>query len=547
MSGSLILSPEVRKLRKKLRQIENLEALPRGLTLEEADKLARRAALRTRLADLLKQQSLVENQQEEQCVVGYQEEEAEQCIVGESSKEKESEGPMKRGHSEDITRVLPQELPARPSGLVQAKNKDSPADKKRKTEGPATESGFKTLKGSWEGARFRLRLLEGHSDIITCITVVDDYVISGSRDTTVKVWHVPTASEERNLGGHTGGVTCLGLVPQEHSVALAESVSLDWAERFVLSGSVDSTIIIWAVNRGCSVRNIYTYSSVTALHFITTARGEGRIVTGSEGGKVELWDPLTGQSCQSVRAHKDAVTTLQPHGPLLFSGSVDGSVKVWEVDREREAGGGDCVPPGSSPIRLLRSCDSDPSSLALIRSLTPRGEKVYIGTDHSNIHKLDWRTGAVSKLANHSSGSGVTDCVWQTGDGLLLTSSFDLDTGESSLNLRSLPDDGYVATLSWPDAPRFLCLSSWLTGSGGHRWVTGGRSLTVWEQLPANSRERSDVTVRHIASLERGPVESGSEESEESEEEEEEEGEDISQDSEGPKGSGISWIRCVLL
>ncbi|MBN3274697.1 FBXW7 protein, partial [Polyodon spathula] len=525
MSGSLILSPEIRKLRKKLRQIENLEVLPRGLTCEEADKLARRAALRKRLADLLKQQSLVGNQQEKQCVVGYLQEEVEQCIVDEPSEEKEREGPMKRGHSEDITRVLPQDLPDRPSGLVQAKSKDSPADKKRKSEEPTTESGFKTLKGSWEGARFRLRSLEGHSDIITCIIVVDDYVISGSRDTTVKVWHVPTASEERNLGGHTGGVTCLGLVPQEHSIALAESVSLDGAERFVLSGSVDSAIIIWALNRGCSVRNIYTYSSVTALHFISTARGGGRIVTGSEGGKVELWDPLTGQNCQSVRAHEDAVTSLQPHGPLLFSGSADGSVKVWEVERERKAGGGDCVPRGFSPIRLLKSCDSNPSSLALIRSLTPRGKVVYIGTDHSNIHKLDWKTGAVSKLANHSSGSGVTDCVWQTGDGLLLTSSFDLDTGESSLNLRSLPDDGYLATLSWPDAPRFLCLSSWLTGSGGHRWVTGGRSLTVWEQLPANSRERSEITIRRITSLESGPTESGSEEESEEKQEEEDEGE----------------------
>ncbi|MGH0125899.1 UNVERIFIED_CONTAM: hypothetical protein FKN15_026448 [Acipenser sinensis] len=390
-------------------------------------------------------------------------------------------------------------------------------------------------------------------------------------------------------------------------IAWTESVCLDRAERFVLSGSVDSTIILWALNRGCSVRNIYTYSSVTALHFIARARGEGSIVTGSEGGKVELLDPLTGQSCQSVRAHKDAVNTLQPHGPLLFSGSADGSVKVsydsdpsslalirsltprgekvyigthhsnihkldwrtgavsklanhssgsgvtdcvWQTgdgllltssfdldtgksslncegEGEGEEGGkvelldpltgqscqsvrahkdavntlqphGPLLFSGSADGSVKVSYDSDPSSLALIRSLTPRGEKVYIGTHHSNIHKLDWRTGAVSKLANHSSGSGVTDCVWQTGDGLLLTSSFDLDTGKSSLNCEG---------------------EGGCEGSGGHHWVTGGRSLTVWEQLPANSRDRSDVTVRHIASLERGPVESGSEESEEEEEE----------------------------
>lgn len=37
-----------------------------------------------------------------------------------------------------------------------------------------------------------------------------------SRDTTVKVWHVPTATEHKNLGGHTGGVTCLSAPPLEY-------------------------------------------------------------------------------------------------------------------------------------------------------------------------------------------------------------------------------------------------------------------------------------------------------------------------------------------
>lgn len=39
---------------------------------------------------------------------------------------------------------------------------------------------------------------------------------SSSRDTTVKVWHVPTATEQRNLGGHTGGVTALCAPPPEY-------------------------------------------------------------------------------------------------------------------------------------------------------------------------------------------------------------------------------------------------------------------------------------------------------------------------------------------
>lgn len=42
-----------------------------------------------------------------------------------------------------------------------------------------TEAEFTSLKASWEKARFRLRLLEGHNDIITSVVAVDNLVVSG--------------------------------------------------------------------------------------------------------------------------------------------------------------------------------------------------------------------------------------------------------------------------------------------------------------------------------------------------------------------------------
>ena len=36
-----------------------------------------------------------------------------------------------------------------------------------------------SLKATWEKAKFRLRLLEGHTDIVTCVVAIDNMVISG--------------------------------------------------------------------------------------------------------------------------------------------------------------------------------------------------------------------------------------------------------------------------------------------------------------------------------------------------------------------------------
>lgn len=73
-----------------------------------------------------------------------------------------------------------------------------------------------------------------------------------------------------------------------------------------------------------------------------------------------------------------------------------------------------------------------------------------------------------------------------------LCSSVDLRSYHVSLLslVFSLPQCRYLASLTWPDAPRIICFAAWTTGSGDHRWVAGGQDLIVWEQLPSSGRQR---------------------------------------------------------
>uniref|UniRef100_A0A1A8I2T1 Uncharacterized protein n=1 Tax=Nothobranchius kuhntae TaxID=321403 RepID=A0A1A8I2T1_NOTKU len=547
---------EVRKLQKKLRQIENLE-IKISLTTEEKLKISRKEELRTRLAELQLQLSGPEQ------TLG---------IVGDGKKEK-----MKR-QVEDALEALPSQTPPASKilkGETESKSLSAPAARQRKAGGDVAEAGglqdgtapakvshqrgderggcpdsdteqqlrqeeaeFTSLKASWEKARFRLRLLEGHNDIVTCVVAVDNLVVSGSRDTTVKVWHVPTATEMKNLGGHTGGVTCLSAPPPEYCRRLARSLSLSDKERFVLSGSADCYVKIWALSIGQCVKSVYTFNAVTGLCFVP--EGDGYIATGSDGGKVQVWNWDTFQNCQSVNAHQEAVTSLQSQGPLVFSGSAEGGVSVWEnrcSDRD--------------PLRLLHHWSGQVTGLGGgcggRLALSPRGDRVLLAYGRAWLKILHWRTGEVSRLTNHSSITGVTDCVHQTG-GLLIGSSYDLANGESTLNLFSLPQCRYLASLTWPKAPRILCFAAWTTGSGDHRWVTGGRDLIVWEQLPSSGKQRGDVIVRRDSRMDSCLLESegDTEDDEDTDDDEDnDEGEGRSADSEEDGGSG-SWLQCVL-
>lgn len=43
----------------------------------------------------------------------------------------------------------------------------------------STEVEFMSLRSLWEKAKFRLRPLHGHNDIVTCVIAVDNLVVSG--------------------------------------------------------------------------------------------------------------------------------------------------------------------------------------------------------------------------------------------------------------------------------------------------------------------------------------------------------------------------------
>ncbi|XP_023649923.2 uncharacterized protein [Paramormyrops kingsleyae] len=515
---------EVRKLHKKLRQIENLEIKP-FLTQEEREKISRKVELRSRLAELLLQLSAP---QQGQGTVGDEKERMKRQVE-DSLEVVVSQSPPAKVPRESSDRVPSQRREVAPG---------YPAESQTGTSEPQEDPKHDCLRASWEGARFRLRLLEGHSDIVTCVVAVDNLVISGSRDTTVKVWHVPTASEQRNLGGHSGGITGLLAPLPEYCRRLAKSLSLNEREQFVLSGSVDCTIKIWALSSGCCVKSIYTFNAISALCFVPD--GEGLIVTGSDGGKVEVWSWDTMENCQSIKAHEDSVTSLQSHGPLLFSGSAEGGVSVWEAQCSRAA-----------PLRMLHQwssavtgCGRQNGATVSQLTLSPRGDRVFLANGRASLKILNWRTGSVSKVANHSSVAGVTDCVSQTG-GVLIGSCFDLATGESTLNLFSLPLCKYLVSLTCPEYPRILCFTGWLTASGCHRWVTGGRALTVWEQLPANGKQRGDVTAKRNSQLEASLEESGTDTEEDSDGESEVDYVSHDAPATGQEPSS-SWVRCVL-
>ncbi|XP_075071934.1 uncharacterized protein LOC142160826 [Mixophyes fleayi] len=441
---------EIRKVRKKLRQIEVLEYLPRYLTGSEIAKVSRKPLLRRQLEELLSR--IAGATQREENV--------------ETSGTYRVDGPLLPDSS--VKRGPAPEAAAKP-GLP-----ESAPRVKLKHPGPDPSP--------LHDSQFLVHSLEGHSDLVTSVLIHDRLVISGSWDTSIRVWDISSCLELKMLSGHTGGVTCLALIsPGTYKF---NSSLLPACEDFVSSGSTDSSIKVWSLITGQPVLSIYTFSAVSSLTYIPDTK---LLISGSDGGKIDVWDLETQENLQSKKAHGEKVSALQFHSGLLYSGSSEGCLKVWRVS-------------SSGSLSLLHSCDALTPSLKGLYALCATADQVYLTTQGYCVKAVNWKQDLLTRLSNRCAGNGFVDAVAVTPNNLLVTSGFNIDQGHGYLNVRDGKTGDYLSTLSDPGISRILRVAVSCTPDGLCRWVTGGRELLLWEELPKGApMDRSAVQVEFRA------------------------------------------------
>lgn len=119
-----------------------------------------------------------------------------------------------------------------------------------------------------------LHTLRGHTSTVRCLKMPDENTaISGSRDTTLRIWDIKTGLCKNVLVGHQASVRCLEIKGD-----------------IVVSGSYDTTARVWSISEGRCLRTLSGhFSQIYAIAF------DGiRIATGSLDTSVRIWDPVTG-------------------------------------------------------------------------------------------------------------------------------------------------------------------------------------------------------------------------------------------------------------
>ncbi|KAK6938751.1 WD40 repeat [Dillenia turbinata] len=192
-----------------------------------------------------------------------------------------------------------------------------------------------------------------HSDAVSCLSLNEDQglLYSASWDRTLKVWRISDSKCLESISAHDDAINSV--------VARVEGL--------VFTGSADGTVKVWRRElHGKGTKHVFLQtllkqeSAVTSL--AVSPSGEV-IYCGSSDGLVNFWEREKNLAHGgALKGHKLAVLCLAAAGSLVLSGSADKTICIWR--REGEVHNCLSVLTGhNGPVKCL-AVESDKESTA---------------------------------------------------------------------------------------------------------------------------------------------------------------------------------------
>ena len=208
-----------------------------------------------------------------------------------------------------------------------------------------------------------------------------------------------------------------------------------------------------------------------------------RIITTSDDGKIKVWDIQSGFCIVTFTEHSSGVTACEfaKRGNVLFTSSLDGSVRAWDLIRYRN------FRTFTATTRLsFSSIAVDPSGEVVCAGSLDSFD-IYIWSVQTGqlLDQLSGHEGPVASLAFAPSGDSLVSGSWDHTVRLWsifgrTQTSEPLQLQADVLNVAFRPDSQQVAVSTLDGQLTFWSVSEATQEAGvdGRRDVSGGRKLT---------------------------------------------------------------------
>nr|CAB3266798.1 TAF5-like RNA polymerase II p300/CBP-associated factor-associated factor 65 kDa subunit 5L [Phallusia mammillata] len=190
----------------------------------------------------------------------------------------------------------------------------------------------------------------------TCFTSKDDYLLSCSEDTTIRLWDIKDFTNKAIYNGHSypvfsiassdfdlyfasGSYDCTAKLwtfdrtfPIRAFAGHQQPVqSIAFHSNVSYLATADTSVRLWDISSGKTVRLMTGHwAPVMCLSFSPNGRW---LASAGEDTRIRVWDIASGSLWKEMRGHAESVYGLQfsPDSSLLSSCGADSCVRVWNV------------------------------------------------------------------------------------------------------------------------------------------------------------------------------------------------------------------------
>ncbi len=156
-----------------------------------------------------------------------------------------------------------------------------------------------------------LKPLEGHTDCVEALATAErdkkKVLISGSADKKIMIWDVGSMECIKTLEGHSERVKAFAVVGNKF-----------------FSGSWDKTIIAWDLNSFERLGLLKCEGAVNSL-----VANKKHLFSALADKSIVVWELDSLQQAAVMTGHTGAVACLSIDGDILFSGSTDHTIRIW--------------------------------------------------------------------------------------------------------------------------------------------------------------------------------------------------------------------------